>query len=74
MLRVQIVGTGIHAPERVETAADLAPRIGVTEKWIKRRTGVLRRHISDEPMHKLAARAARQALGDGGPPDLVLNA
>lgn len=74
MLPVQIVGTGIHAPERVETAADLAPRIGVSEKWIKRRTGVLRRHISDEPMHKLAARAARQALGEGGPPDLVINA
>lgn len=74
MLRVQIVGTGIHAPPRVETAAELAPRIGVSPEWIEQRTGVLRRHLADEPMHKMAARAARQALAGGGPPDLVINA
>lgn len=74
MLRVKIVGTGFHAPPRVETAADLAPRIGVSPAWIEERTGVARRHVADEPMHKLAAHAARQALGDGGPPDLLLNA
>ncbi len=74
MLDVSIVGTGMYAPEGVETAADLAPRIGKSERWIERRTGVLRRHISDEPMNVMAARAVRQALGDGPPPDLLLNA
>jgi len=74
MLKVRIVGTGFHAPERVETAEDLAPRIGKDAAWIRQRTGVLRRHISDEPMHIMAARAARKALGDGPPPDLVINA
>ncbi|NOY26751.1 MAG: ketoacyl-ACP synthase III [Oligoflexia bacterium] len=74
MLPVQIVGTGFYAPERVVTAAELAPRIGVSEDWIRSRTGVFRRHISDQPMHMMAAKAARLALGDGGPPDLLINA
>ncbi|RME29048.1 MAG: ketoacyl-ACP synthase III [Deltaproteobacteria bacterium] len=74
MLDVSIVGTAMYAPERVETAADLAPRIGRSERWIERRTGVLRRHISDEPMNVMAARVVREVLGDGPPPDLLVNA
>lgn len=74
MLDVAIVGTGFYAPERVETAQDLAPRIGKSPRWIERVTGVHRRHVADEPMNVMAAKAARQALGEGPPPDLVLNA
>jgi len=73
-MRVKIVSTGRHLPERVETAADLAARIGVTEDWIVKHTGVLRRHVSSESMGQMGARAARQALGDGPPPDLIINA
>lgn len=74
MLDVSIVGTGMYAPERVVTAAELAPQIGKSQRWVERRTGVLERRIADEPMNVMAAKAARQALGDGGPPDLVINA
>ena len=73
-MRVKVVGVGRHLPERVETAEDLAPRLGVTAEWIVSHTGVERRHISDEPMAAMAARAARQALGGGPAPDLILNA
>ena len=69
-----IVGTGRFVPERIETAEELAPRLGVTANWIESRTGVIRRHISDEGMGEMGARAAKQALGDGPPPDLVINA
>jgi 3-oxoacyl-[acyl-carrier-protein] synthase-3 len=73
-LRVRVAGTGSWIPPRVETAADLAPRLGVTEEWILTRTGVRERRISDLPMEEMAAHAARAALGGGAPPDLLVNA
>lgn len=73
-MRVKIVGTGRYLPPRVETSEELAPKLGVTADWIVSRTGVEQRHISDEPMAMMGARAAKQAL-DGGPaPDLIINA
>jgi 3-oxoacyl-[acyl-carrier-protein] synthase-3 len=71
-LRVQ--GTGAWLPPQVETAADLAPRIGRSAAWIESRTGVRERRVSSLPMEQMAASAAREALGDGPPPDLVVNA
>lgn len=74
MLRAQIVGTGIDLPPRVQLSSELEPLLGVPAGWIETHTGVVQRRISDEPMHKMAARAVRQALGQGGPPDLLVNA
>ncbi len=74
MLPVKIVSTGFYAPERVETAAELARRIGRSEGWIARRAGVLRRHIAEEPIEQMAAKAAREALADGPAPDLLIYA
>lgn len=74
MQRIKIVSTGLYLPPKIETAADLAPKIGRSEKWIRSRTGVAERRIAEEPMDVLAAKAARQALGDGPPPDCILNA
>jgi 3-oxoacyl-[acyl-carrier-protein] synthase III len=74
MLGVRIAATGLSIPPRVETAQDLGPRIGKSPEWIARHTGVLRRHISDRSMAEQGADAAREALGNGGPPDLVINA
>ena len=65
---------GSYLPPRVETAEDLAPRVGRSARWIERRTGVKERRISDESMDLMGARAAKAALGDGPPPDLVINA
>lgn len=73
-MKVQITATGRYLPPRIETSAELASRIGRSKRWIDGRTGVLERHIADEPMEVLAARAARDAIGDGPPPDLILNA
>ena len=73
-LRVKIVSTGIHTPPRVETARELASRIGRTEEWIVESTGVRERRISEEPVEVMAAHAARRALESGGPPDLIVNA
>lgn len=73
-MNLSITGTGWCAPGRVETAEELSERIGRSAEWIVGRTGVRHRHVSDLPMDQMAATAARQALGDGPPPDLILNA
>ena len=73
-LRVKVAATGFYAPPRVETAAELAPRIGTSEDWIKTRAGVGERRISDEPIEVMAAHAARAALQSGGAPDLIVYA
>jgi 3-oxoacyl-[acyl-carrier-protein] synthase-3 len=73
-MRAKIVATGLYVPPKVETAAELAPRVGRTEEWILSQTGVERRHISEEPMEVMGARAAREALEDGPKPDLLINA
>ena len=72
-MRFQVVKTGSYAPPHIQTAADISPLIGRSEDWILSRTGVAERHISDEPMHKLAAHAIRDAVGDEKP-DLLINA
>jgi 3-oxoacyl-[acyl-carrier-protein] synthase-3 len=74
-LRVKVASTGFYAPPRIETASELAPRIGQTEEWIVTRTGVRERRIADEPLEVMGARAARAALQAGGaPPDLIISA
>ena len=73
-MKLKIMSTGMALPPTIETAADLAPRIGRSEQWIVSRTGVKERRISHEALEVLGARAAKAALGDGPPPDLVLNA
>jgi 3-oxoacyl-[acyl-carrier-protein] synthase-3 len=73
-LDVKVTATGLYAPPRVETAAELAPRVGKTEAWILERTGVSRRHIAEEPVERMGALAAKAALADGPPPDLLLYA
>jgi 3-oxoacyl-[acyl-carrier-protein] synthase III len=61
-------------PERVETSASLAGRLGRSEEWIVSRTGVTERRVSDVSMAELAARAVRGlGLGDERP-DLLINA
>jgi 3-oxoacyl-[acyl-carrier-protein] synthase-3 len=73
-LRVKVSSTALYAPPRVETAAELAPRIGKSEDWIVERTGVRERRIAEEPVEVMAARAARAALQSGPEPDLIVNA
>ena len=74
MQKVKIVSTGYYLPPKVQTAAELAPLIGRSEKWILSRTGVAERRIAEEPMDEMAAKAAKMALADGPPPDCIINA
>lgn len=73
-MKVRVVRTGLAVPERVETAADLAPRVGKSERWILDRAGVAERRVADETVQSLAARAVKAALADDPPPDLLINA
>jgi len=73
-MKIRIENPIIYAPPKVETAADLAARTRKSEKWILTRTGVARRHVCDEPVERMSARAVRLALGDGPKPDLLINA
>jgi 3-oxoacyl-[acyl-carrier-protein] synthase III len=73
-MNVKVVATGRYLPERIETNEELAPRLGVTPEWIVKHAGVTHRHISDEPVAVMAARAAKEALGGGPAPDLIINA
>jgi 3-oxoacyl-[acyl-carrier-protein] synthase-3 len=53
-----IIGLGAALPERVVTSAEIAQRVGVTEQWILKRTGIHERRYA-EPRADLAALAER---------------
>ncbi|MBN1466878.1 hypothetical protein JXA02_14080 [candidate division KSB1 bacterium] len=55
MQRIKIVSTGLYLPPRKQTASELAPLLGRSEKWIISRTGVVERRIAEEPMDSMAA-------------------
>lgn len=74
-MKLRITSTGFYVPEHVETSADLSPRVGRSPEWIRSRTGVEKRHISQQPdVAILGAAAARQALENSPQPDLLINA
>lgn len=73
-MQVQISHAAHFASPVVETAEDLAPRVGRSAEWIVQHTGVLRRHICQTSMEEQAAAAARRVLEGGAPPDLIVNA
>lgn len=74
MQRVKIVTTGLYLPPKIQTAKELSPLIKRSERWIISRTGVAERRIAEESMDVMAAKAACAAIGDGPPPDCILNA
>lgn len=74
MYNIKIVSTGVYIPDRIQTSAELAPLIGQSEDWILTKTGISERRISEEPMDIMAAKAARDAIKDGLPPDCIINA
>ena len=63
----KIVGTGHYLPERVMTNADLEKIVETSDEWIRSRTGIESRHISDgETTCDLAEQAARRAMEAAG--------
>ncbi|HQO36153.1 MAG TPA: 3-oxoacyl-ACP synthase, partial [bacterium] len=43
----RILGTGICLPERVVTNKDLEKIVSTSDEWIRERTGVVERRVSD---------------------------
>ena len=66
-MKTVIIGTGSFAPPRVVTNDDLAEVMDTSDEWIRTRTGIEQRHISDGPGTTwMAAEAAKLALKDAG--------
>ena len=55
-----IASVGVSLPETVVTNAQIAPRIGVTDEWIVRRTGIRTRRVA-APHERLATHATNAA-------------
>jgi 3-oxoacyl-[acyl-carrier-protein] synthase III len=63
-----IASVGVSLPARVVPNAEIAPRLGVTDEWIVRRTGIRARHVAgpDERLATHATNAAAAALRRAG--------
>src|SRR5437763_6562875 len=63
-----IASVGVSLPETVVPNAEIAPRIGVSDEWIVRRTGIRTRRIAapDERLATHATHAAAEALHRAG--------
>ncbi|HOJ60068.1 MAG TPA: beta-ketoacyl-ACP synthase III [bacterium] len=74
MVRAYIVSTGMAVPDRVLTNHDLEKIVDTSDAWIRERTGMAERHVSDEntAASDLALPASRDALRAAGisPDDL----
>ncbi len=44
----RIVGTGGYLPEKILTNADLEKMVNTTDRWIRERTGIYKRHLAAE--------------------------
>ena len=73
MLNVKITSSGYYTPPKIETAKQVASKIGKTEDWIISRTGVHKRRISDIDVDQMAAVACKDAIGSSSIPDLIIN-
>lgn len=64
----RILGLGEHRPARVMSNAELPAELETDDMWIRRRTGIERRHLAadDETLVSMAASAATKALADAG--------
>jgi 3-oxoacyl-[acyl-carrier-protein] synthase-3 len=67
-LGAAIASVGVSLPDAVVPNAQIAPRIGVTDEWIVRRTGIRTRHVAgpDERLASHATNAAAAALKRAG--------
>ena len=64
-MTTKIIGTGAYAPEKIVTNDDLAKIMDTSDEWIKSRTGIAARHISEGiGVTELAVQAANAALAN----------
>ena len=74
MFDIKISGTGIYLPPRVETSEELVTKINKPVDWIHQKAGVFERRVADIDVDKMGAIAGKEALNNGPPPDLIINA
>lgn len=66
-MTTKIIGTGSYVPDRVVTNDELAGIVDTSDEWIRARTGIGQRRISEGVGTSfMAAEAARRALEDAG--------
>jgi 3-oxoacyl-[acyl-carrier-protein] synthase-3 len=64
---VEIAGIACKVPDRVVTNVELESLVDTSDEWIKKRTGIRRRHISTgERSVDMALEAASKALANSG--------
>lgn len=75
----QIIGWGIHVPDKVITNSDLEQIVDTSDEWIRERTGIEERRVVVDPMEttaSLGVQAARKALAVANVPpskvDLII--
>jgi len=67
MVYSKIAGVGAYVPEKVLTNHDLEKMVDTNDEWIRTRTGIEERRISEgEPNSTIATRAANKALQQAG--------
>ncbi|MBQ8824288.1 MAG: ketoacyl-ACP synthase III [Ruminococcus sp.] len=60
---IRILGTGSYTPDFQVTNDDMAKIVETNDEWIRTRTGISTRHISDgEPTWYMGAQAAKRAI------------
>lgn len=66
-MTIKIVGTGSALPNRVMTNAELEAMVDTSDEWIRERTGICERRISEgDTVASLAADACEKALLSAG--------
>lgn len=67
MYNVKVIGTGRYAPQNVVTNEDISKFVDTNDKWIRERTGIEKRRISQgENTSDIAVKAAKEALKKSG--------
>ena len=64
---IRVLGTGSYTPAFQVTNDDMAKMVETNDEWIRTRTGIGTRHISDgEPTWYMGAQAAKRAIEAAG--------
>ena len=73
-MKIRIAGTGLYLPPKVQKSDELAKIIDKSAEWIKKKSGVKERRVSDIDVDKMGAIAGRLALkaSNREVPDLII--
>ena len=67
MSGIKIKGTGMYAPEKIVSNTDFAKIVETSDEWIKTRTGMNKRHVSEgQPTWYMGTKAVQDAIRKSG--------